>query len=123
MTAGSIPDSHGAIFADQTVNGVVSSNIANYSDGALNVANAADATANTATVDNSVSTVVVRGDAQEHARAVSIVNGVGNKVGTGVNAHAVIDRGLGDLARSGPSPNASTSLPLLNQSNIIIQQR
>jgi hypothetical protein len=123
MTAGSIPDSHGAIVADQLVNGAETSSIRNIGVDALNVANAADTTANTVTMDNSVNTVVLKGDAQEHARAFSIVNGVGNKVGAGVNTHAVIDRGLGDLSRSGSSPNTGSSLPLFNQSNIVIQQR
>jgi hypothetical protein len=123
MTAGSIPDSHGTIVADQLVNGAETSNIRNIGVDALNVANAADTTANTATVDSSINTVVLKGDTQEHARAVSIVNGIGNKVGTGVNTHAVIDRGLGELNRSGSSPTNNHALPLLNQSNIIIQQR
>jgi hypothetical protein len=123
MTAGSIPDRRGAIFADQSVDGQVTSSVDNNNVDALNVAIANESTANTSTVDNSVNRVVLAGDVPEHARAVSIVNGVGNKVGTGVNAFAVIDRGLGELNRSGASSSVIGTLPFVNQSNIIIQQR
>jgi hypothetical protein len=107
--------------ADTTTNPVKDNQV-----DALNVAIAPETTANTVTLDNSVNAVILSGDALEHAKAVSIVTGVSNKVGTGVNAHAIVDRGLGGLLDSSLS-NKSGSLdggvPFINQSNIIIQQR
>jgi len=106
--------------ADTTTNPVKDNQV-----DALNVAIAPETTANTVTLDNSVNQVFLSGDVLEHARAVNIVTGVNNKVGSGVNAHAILDRGLGGLLDNSLSRASSLDgkTPFINQSNIIIQQR
>jgi hypothetical protein len=106
--------------ADTTTNPVKDNQV-----DALNVAIAPETTANTVTLDNSVSAVILSGNVLEHAKAVNIVTGVDNKVASGVNAHAILDRGLGGLLDNSLSRASSLDgkTPFINQSNIIIQQR
>jgi hypothetical protein len=87
------------------------------------VVNVIDSAINTVSQDSSDNFVMLDDHVQEDARAVSMVNGIGNKAAVGVNAHAILDRGLGGLSSSGISSGSAASLPVLNQSNIIIQQR
>lgn len=129
ITAGTAGDENNHVFVD--VDAYQSADVDNpgafNSVDALNVAIAPETNANSINVDNSVNFVKLEGDALEHARAVNIVTGVSNKVGSGVNAHAIVDRGLGGQLDSSLSGSRSLSLdtkvPFINQSNIIIQQR
>lgn len=129
ITAGTAGDENNNVFVD--VDASQSANVGNAGAlndvNALNVAIAPDTTLSSVSVDNSLNIVKLEGDALEHARAVNVVTGVGNKVGSGVNAHAIVDRGLGGQLDSSLSGSRSLSLdgklPFINQSNIIIQQR
>jgi hypothetical protein len=129
ITAGTFGDDRRNLTADQDavvsqdMDGTVSSQVVNNGLNAQNVASVSETSANISDVDNSRNTVVLGGDVQEHARGVSMVNGIGNKVAVGLNTNAVIDRGLGDLSRPVSSSHSIGSVPSsLNQSNIMIQR-
>ncbi len=128
ITAGTLRDDRRSLTADQDavihqdMDGTVSSEVVNNGLSAQNVASVSETSANISDVNNSTNTVVLGGDVQEHARGVSMVNGIGNKVAVGLNTNAAIDRGMGNLSRPVSSSSSLGSLPSLNQSNIMIQR-
>jgi hypothetical protein len=124
VTAGTLADNRGDLFAHQESDGsVIEPVIVNDDVYSPNVVNIIETAVNTVSQDNSDNYVMLDDHVQEDAKAVSIVNGIGNKAAVGVNAHAILDRGLGGLSASGLSSGSAVSPPVLNQSNILIQLR
>ena len=124
VTAGTLADTRGDLFAYQESGGTaIEPVIINDDVFSPNVVNVIETAVNTASQDNSENFVLLEDNVQEDAKAVSMVNGIGNKAAVGVNAHAILDRGLGDLPVLDVSSGSAASLPVLNQSNIIFQQR
>ena len=124
VTAGTLADTRGDLFAHQeSEQSVIEPVIINDDVHSPDAVNIIETAVNTASQDNSENFVMLDDHVQEDARAVSMVNGIGNKSAVGVNAHAILDRGLGGLSASGLSSGSAVSPPVLNQSNILIQLR
>lgn len=125
VTAGTLAENRGDLFAahQDSEQSAIESVLVNDDVHSPNAVNVIETAVNTAAQDNSENFVLLEDHVQEDAKAVSMVNGIGNKAAVGVNAHAILDRGLGGLPAQDVSSGSAASLPVLNQSNIIFQQR